>query len=183
MVICYSRDGSLKCCSWEKESYSRTGTNHPENSVNRNLQSHYTMNCVWKKENVTLLAPTGGPPRWQPYKSLWWWALLTWLRRIYIMLERGIFFFFLKFQKHYLKLELCGNPLQYSCLENPRDRGAWWAAVFGVAHSQTWLKQFSSSSSSMYKLGTQPGIWQVLLIIIVLIEGLSLYWAIFGTGF
>ena len=28
-----------------------------------------------------------------------------------------------------------GNPLQYSCLENPRDRGAWWAAVYGVAES------------------------------------------------
>ena len=41
-----------------------------------------------------------------------------------------------------------GNPLQYSCLENPRDRGAWWAAVYGVAQSWTRLKQFSSSSSS-----------------------------------
>ena len=41
-----------------------------------------------------------------------------------------------------------GNPLQYSCLENPRDGGAWWAAVYGVAQSQTWLKQLSSSSSS-----------------------------------
>ena len=40
-----------------------------------------------------------------------------------------------------------GNPLQYSCLENPRDRGAWWAAVYGVARSRTWLKQLSSSSS------------------------------------
>ena len=30
-----------------------------------------------------------------------------------------------------------GNPLQYSCLENPRDRGAWWAAVYGVTQSQT----------------------------------------------
>ena len=39
-----------------------------------------------------------------------------------------------------------GNPLQYSCLENPRDRGAWWAAVYGVAQSRTWLKQLSSSS-------------------------------------
>ena len=41
-----------------------------------------------------------------------------------------------------------GNPLQCSCLENPRDRGAWWAAVYGVTQSQTWLKWFSSSSRS-----------------------------------
>ena len=37
-----------------------------------------------------------------------------------------------------------GNPLQCSCLENPRDGGAWWAAVYGVAQSQTWLKRLSS---------------------------------------
>ena len=43
-----------------------------------------------------------------------------------------------------------GNPLQCSCLENPRDGGAWWAAVYGVAQSQTQLKQFSSSSSSFH---------------------------------
>jgi len=41
-----------------------------------------------------------------------------------------------------------GNPLQCSCLENPRDRGAWWAAVCGVAQSRTRLKRLSSSSSS-----------------------------------
>ena len=41
-----------------------------------------------------------------------------------------------------------GNPLQCSCLENPRDRGAWWAAVSGVAQSRTWLKRLSSSSNS-----------------------------------
>ena len=40
-----------------------------------------------------------------------------------------------------------GNPLQCSCLENPRDRGAWWAAVYGVAQSWTQLKRLSSSSS------------------------------------
>ena len=40
-----------------------------------------------------------------------------------------------------------GNPLQCSCLENPRDGGAWWAAVYGVAQSQTRLKRPSSSSS------------------------------------
>ena len=38
-----------------------------------------------------------------------------------------------------------GNPLQCSCLENPRDRGAWWAAVYGVAQSRTRLKPLSSS--------------------------------------
>ena len=37
-----------------------------------------------------------------------------------------------------------GNPLQCSCLENPRDGGAWWAAVYGVAQSRTRLKQLSS---------------------------------------
>ena len=36
-----------------------------------------------------------------------------------------------------------GNPLQCFCLENPRDGGAWWAAVSGVAQSQTQLKQLS----------------------------------------
>ena len=41
-----------------------------------------------------------------------------------------------------------GKPLQCSCLENPRDRGAWWTAVYGVAQSWTGLKQLSSSSSS-----------------------------------
>ena len=41
-----------------------------------------------------------------------------------------------------------GNPLQCSCLENPRDGGAWWAAVCGVAQSWAQLKQLSSSSSS-----------------------------------
>ena len=38
-----------------------------------------------------------------------------------------------------------GNPLQCSCLENPRDGGAWWAAVYGVAQSQTRLKRLSST--------------------------------------
>ena len=36
-----------------------------------------------------------------------------------------------------------GNPLQYSCLENPLDRGAWWAAVHGVVKSRTWLNSFT----------------------------------------
>ena len=37
-----------------------------------------------------------------------------------------------------------GTPLQYSCLENPMDGGAWWAALYGVAESQTRLKRLTS---------------------------------------
>ena len=42
-----------------------------------------------------------------------------------------------------------GNPLQCSCLENPRDGGAWWAAVYGISQSWTRLKRLSSSSSKV----------------------------------
>jgi len=45
-----------------------------------------------------------------------------------------------------------GNPLQYSCLENPRDSRAWWAAVSGVVQSRTQLKRLSSSSSLYIKV-------------------------------
>ena len=45
-----------------------------------------------------------------------------------------------------------GNPLQYSCLENPRDGGAWWTAIYGVAQSRTRLKRLSSSSSSNFTI-------------------------------
>ena len=48
-----------------------------------------------------------------------------------------------------------GNPLHCSCLENPRDGGAWWVAVYGVAQSRTQLKRLSSSSSSSTLISTQ----------------------------
>ena len=51
-----------------------------------------------------------------------------------------------------------GNPLQCSCLENPRDRGAWWAAVYGVAQSWTRLKRLSSSSMCSIHLGIYLGL-------------------------
>ena len=56
-----------------------------------------------------------------------------------------------------------GNPLQCSCLENPRDRGAWWAAVYGVAQSRTRLKRRSSSSSSA-KFTILSAYWVVMLL-------------------
>ena len=52
-----------------------------------------------------------------------------------------------------------GNPLQYSCLENPRDGGAWWAAIYGVTQSRTRLKRLSSSSSSSRSSISQSQKW------------------------
>ena len=54
-----------------------------------------------------------------------------------------------------------GNPLQCSCLENPRDRGVWWATVYGVAQSRTWLKWLSSSSKHARWLLTNS--WTILI--------------------
>ena len=59
-----------------------------------------------------------------------------------------------------------GNPLQHSCLENPRHGGTWWAAVFGAAQSRIRLKWLSSSSSS-YISGFPSTVF--------LIKGLSSY--------
>ena len=53
-----------------------------------------------------------------------------------------------------------GNPLQSSCLENPRDGGAWWAAIYGVAKSQTRLKRLSS------KLGPEQCILSIQVTLI-----------------
>ena len=49
-----------------------------------------------------------------------------------------------------------GNPLQCSCLENPRDRGAWWVAVYGVAQSLTWLKWLSRSFECLHSSCPHP---------------------------
>ena len=57
-----------------------------------------------------------------------------------------------------------GNPLQCSCLENPSDGGAWWAAVYGAAQSRTRLKRLSSSSSSSRCLTIQnfsSSFWEI----------------------
>ena len=56
-----------------------------------------------------------------------------------------------------------GNPLQCSCLENPRDGGAWWAAVYGVTQSRTRLKQLGGSSSrhtyNIYTSSTRKAVY------------------------
>ena len=54
-----------------------------------------------------------------------------------------------------------GNPLQYYCLENPMDRGAWQAAVYGVAKSRTRLSDFTSSLLVLFawRIPTDRGAW------------------------
>ena len=65
-----------------------------------------------------------------------------------------------------------GNPHQFSCLENPRDWGAWWAAIHGVTQSRIRLKQLSSSSSSGW-VETVGGVH--VLFLCKLHEGRSLF--------
>ena len=64
-----------------------------------------------------------------------------------------------------------GNPLQCSCPENPRDGGAWWAAIYGVAQSRTRLKWLSSSSMRVPvpPCSHQPLTLSVFLILVILV--------------
>ena len=92
-------------------------------------------------------------PVLSPGKSHGWRSLVgctPWGRKESDMTERLHFHFSLSCIG-----EGNGNPLQCSRLENPRDRGAWWEAVYGVAQSWTWLKRLSSSSSSSSRAMTE----------------------------
>ena len=102
--------------------------------------SHFCFVCVCAIEQWH---PT---PVLLPEKSRGWRSLVgctPWGREESDMTERLHFHFSLSCIG-----EGNGNPLQCSCLENPRGGGAWWAAVYGVAQSRTRLKQLSSSSSN-----------------------------------
>ena len=70
---------------------------------------------------------------------------------LYHDLLSSVFHFFYFILGTLIYGEVNGTPLQYSCLENPMDGGAWWAAVHGVARSRTRLKRLSSSSSTPWK--------------------------------
>ena len=118
-------------------------TSHPQSyaltSVTGLLYLSLPIYLFWRRQ----WHPT---PVLLPGKSHGWRSLVgcsPWSRGELDMTERLPFHFSLSCVG-----EGNGNPLQCSCLENPRDRGAWWAAVYGVAQSWTWLKWLSSSSSS-----------------------------------
>ena len=74
-----------------------------------------------------------------------------------------------------------GNLLQCSCLENPRDGGAWWAAVCGVAQSRTRLKWLSSSSSSSKGKLVWGGSDKHMGIALLLLFAPGLGWLILGS--
>ena len=71
-----------------------------------------------------------------------WWAAVHRVAESRTRLSDFTFTF------HFHALEKNGNPLQCSCLGNPRDEGARWAAIYGVAQSRTRLKRLSSSTST-----------------------------------
>ena len=105
----------------------------------------------WKLGTIALRRRT----QWQPTpvifpgKSHGWRSLVgccPWGHKELDMIERLHFHFSLSCIG-----EGNGNPLQCSCLENPRDGGAWWAAIYGVTQSRTWLTWLSSNSSSSFK--------------------------------
>ena len=72
-----------------------------------------------------------------------------------------------------------GNPLQCSCLENPRDGGAWWAAVYVVAQSRTRLKRLSNSSSNL-----QSRVFGIWFLFHILHQGFFMYlpWNYYSGG-
>ena len=104
------------------------------------MQLCSSLNVLWRRQ----WHPT---PVLLPGKSHGWRSLVgcsPWGREESDTTERLHFHF-----SHSCIGEGNGNPLQCSCLENPRDSGAWWAAVYGVSQSRTRLKRLSSSSSKV----------------------------------
>ena len=74
-----------------------------------------------------------------------------------------------------------GNPLQCSCLENPRDRGAWWAAVYGVTQSWTRLKWLSSSSMK-FLTERETESWSPNYVKTILKQVTGSMWIVIGTN-
>ena len=100
---------------------------------------------VGKKSNSSILRLIGAP-----HSSTFAWKI-PWMEKPGRLQSMGLLESDMTERLHFHFSLSCigegnGNPLQCSCLENSRDRGAWWAAIYGVALSQTRLKRLSSSS-------------------------------------
>ena len=121
----------------------------------RKLRRHLTcsvtqLSPLYSKAKLSLIRQEERRRQWHPTLVLLpgksidggaWWAAVHGVNEESDTTERLHFYFSLLWIG-----EGNGNPLQYSCLENPRDGGAWWATVDGVAQSRTRLKRLSSSS-------------------------------------
>ena len=127
------------------------GEGHSEEYRPLVIFTDFRLHCIWfcvsiiKEIRRRQWHPT---PALLPGRSHGWRSLegcSPWGRWGLDMTERLQFYFSLSLS---CIGEGSGNPLQCYCVENPRDRGAWWAAIYGVAQSWTWLKWLSSSSSS-----------------------------------
>ena len=102
--------------------------------------------------NLLFLIPAHRRRQWHPTPVLFAWKIL-WMEEPGGLQSMGSLESDTTERLHFHFSLSCigegnGNPLQCSCLENPRDGGAWWAAISGVTQSRTWLKRLSSSSSS-----------------------------------
>ena len=152
--VCYpnQRDLKLQVLSWSWLFLCKWVVSPKSNSINGSSIYFY---ATWKRPYVVELRRR----RWHPTsvllpgKSHGWRSLVgcsPWGCWGSEMTERLHFHFSLSCIG-----EENGNPLQCSCLENPRDGGAWWAAVCGVTQSQTLLKWLSSRTSGSFLAAQQ----------------------------
>ena len=132
-------------------------TSEEQNKVKRMKRTEDSLRDLWDNIKHTNIRITGVPKETAPlqYSCLAnpmdrgaWWAAVHGVAKSQTRLSE---FTFTTERIHFHFSLSCigegnGNPFQCSCLENPRDRGAWWAAVYGVAQSWTRLKRLSSSS-------------------------------------
>ena len=130
----YHPSGSSLCTSPE----------HPVSCIEPGLAIHFIYDIIHVSMPLSqIIPPSPLPPE---FKRLFYTSVSLLLSCI-----QGYHYHLSKF--HIYALVYCigegnGSPLQCSCLENPRDMGAWWSAIYGVAQSRTRLKQLSSSCSS-----------------------------------
>ena len=146
----YHPSGSSQC----------TSPKHPVSCIEPGLATCFIYDIIHVSIPVSQIIPTSPSPT--ESKRLFYISVYLLLSRI-----QGYHYHLSKF--HIYALVYCigreggGTPLQYSCLENPRDGEALWAAVYGVAQSWTRLKWLSSSSSILYWCFS---FWLTLLFII-----------------
>ena len=123
-----------------------TSPKHPVSCIEHRLVIHFLHDSIHVSMPFSQIIPPSPSP--SESKSLLYTSvslLLSCIQGYHYHLSKS----------HIYALVYCigegnGSPLQCSCLKNPRDGGTSWAAVYGVAQSQTWLKQLSSSSSSNF---------------------------------